>query len=321
MKIAYIGIKRHPPDLRELILSKIRELDVEIETSIYEDETDQIISSVQNANAIFLAPARYLPEEVFDAMNAVQLIQIWSSGYDKFNLKSALNRGILVANNGGYNSIAVAEQAILLILALYKRIIEGYRRVTSGKWAGNRHGMNQYILHGKSIGIIGLGNIGSKVAILASSFGMNVFYYDINRNLNLESKYGFKYVDIDHLYINSDIISLHLHLNEDTINFIDSEDIKKMKKGVVIINVSRAELINRDALTDALIQEHLGGLGLDVFYEEPTTPNDPLLLHPNFVGTPHSSCTYDTHVMAIDASIQNIRKALNGEKPDYLIST
>ena len=93
-----------------------------------------------------------------------------------------------------------------------------------------------------------------------------------------------------------------------------------MKKEVVLINVSRAELIERKALTEALLENRISGLGMDVFYEEPTFPNDLLLNHPNFVGTPHSSCTYDTHVMAIDASIKNIMRALNGEEINYLIS-
>ena len=320
MKIAYIGIKRHPLDLRELILHKLKELNAEISTCIYEDKPDFIVETVKEAKAIFLAPARQLTSEVFDAMSSVKLIQIWSSGYDKFNIDLAFERNIPVANNGGHNSIAVAEQTILLMLAVYKRIIEGYNRVISGKWHGNRHGMNQFILHGKNIGVIGLGNIGSKVASLASAFGMKVFYYDIDRRYDLESRYGFQYTELTELYKTSDIISLHLHLNDETRHLISSKEISFMKKEVVLINVSRAELIERKALTEALLENRISGLGMDVFYEEPTFPNDLLLNHPNFVGTPHSSCTYDTHVMAIDASIKNIMRALNGEEINYLIS-
>ena len=247
------------------------------------------------------------------------LLQIWSSGYDKFNIKDAKELGLITANNGGHNSIAVAEQTLMLILSLMKKSAEGYERVRSGNWKGNNHGMDQYLLHGRSIGIIGLGAIGSKVAQLATAFGMEVSYYDIVRKTEEEKVCKAKYKSLDEIIEESDIITLHLHLNSNTQGMINDEKIKRMKDGVIIINVSRAELMDRRAMIENLNNGKIGKLGLDVYYEEPNSAEDPLINHPNFFGTPHSSCTYDTHCMALDACISNINNYMEGNTINYII--
>ncbi len=319
MQVAYFGIKRHPESLKNLILEKLQELNCEITNCLYEDSLDSQIKAVEKADAVLLAPARHIRKEVLESMKKVKLLQIWSSGFDKFNLLEAKNLGLKVANNGGHNSIAVAEQTLLLLLAIYKNLNDGQQRVKSGIWEGNSHGMDNYTLQGKTIGIYGLGNIGSKVAKLCLAFGMDVIYHDIERKKDFEENNKIKYVSKNQLLSNSDVISLHLHLNNHTKAILGEDEISIMKDKVVIINVSRADLIDRSALELNLFNGKIHALGLDVYYEEPNNYQDPIINHKNFVGTPHSSCTIDTHISALNACIKNIRAALNGLEIDYLI--
>ncbi len=316
--IAYIGISRHPEDLRQLIRSSLRNYNWNILEAQYEDSDEHIAEVLRSSEAVLFAPARYLSDHVLKNGMECKLFQIWSSGYDKFNINAANKYQIPVANNGGGNSVAVYEHTILLMLAVYKNLVNAHRMTVSGDWSGNSHGMDQFILKGKKLGIIGLGNIGTGVAKLAVAFGMEVSFYDINPNIHLNQS-GFQKKSFDQILANSDIVSLHIHLNTETRDLIGEKELSMMKNNSVIINVSRGELINKEALIEALDSGKLLGAGFDAYHEEPTRPNDPLLKHPRVVATPHMACTYDTHVSALKVCTDNISRVLEGNKPKHIV--
>lgn len=266
------------------------------------------------------APGRFLPDYLFEVNRHIKLLQIWSSGYDKFNLGAATKHGLKVANNGGANSIAVAEHILMQMLAVYKRLPEMHKRVVTGDWAGNSHGMNMFLLHQKTLGIVGLGSIGTKVAKLALAFGMRVIYFDLLRKHDVESQLGIEFHNLNKLLEISDIVSLHLHLSADSYHLLDRSRLGRLKPGAIVINVSRGQLVDNEALLEGLISGHVGGTGFDVYDVEPTEPGNPLTGHPNVVCTPHSANTLDTHEMALEASISNIRTVLAGGSPKWFIN-
>lgn len=317
--ITYVGIRRHPNDLRNLIRNSISESGLTFHEVEYESAVGEINAAFQDSKAVLFAPGRFLPTHVFVENRHLKLLQLWSSGYDKFNLAAARECQLAVANNGGANSIAVAEHTLMLMLAVYKRLPEMHQRVVNGNWAGNSHGMNMFLLHKKTLGLIGLGAIGTKVARLATAFGMRVVYFDLTRKPDLESELGIEFWNLPELLEISDVVSLHLHLSAESHHLLNKSRIENMKPGAVIINVSRGQLVDNEALLAALNSGHLGGAGFDVYDVEPTEPGNPLTSHPNVVCTPHSANTLDTHKMALEASISNLKNVLAGGVPKWLI--
>lgn len=252
----------------------------------------------------------------------VRLMQLWSSGYDKFNVAGARKYGIPVANNGGANAISVAEHTMLLLLAVARRLPEAHARATTGRWAGNSHGMDMVMLHGKTLSIIGMGNIGRQVARRAQAFGMKVTYYDVARlDPAEEAAFGATYRPVDDLLREADFLTLHLHLNASTAGMIGEREVALLKPGCVIVNVSRSQLIDLKALAPKLQQGHLLGAGFDVFETEPTTGAEPYLKLANVVATPHTAgSTVDTYHMAMRNCMENISRVLAGQTPQWVVN-
>lgn len=318
--LLYFYAERHPQDLRDLVYDMIPKEDFIVEMVDYTQKTEIICKKMDWADVVLFAPARELPEIVFQHAKHIKLMQIWSSGYDKFPIEYARRYNIPVSNNGGANRITVAEHTILLMLATYKKLPESHARTIEGRWTGNRHGMDMYLMHGKTLGIIGLGNIGKEVVKRASAFNMNILYYDIERpDVITESELNCSYAPFLDLLKKSDIISLHVHLNNDTYRMIGKNEISMMKKNAVIINTSRAELIDNKALCRALYDNKIWGAAFDVYEVEPTEPGDPLLIHPNVVATPHMANTYDSHIMVMNACISNLLRVKSGKEPLWVL--
>ena len=178
MKVGYATIARHPESLRDLIRSELSFWDWEVIEFSYDDSDQSIKDKLKLCDGVLFAPARFLSYDVLKAAEKCKIFQIWSSGYDKFNVDAARKLGIPLCNNGGGNSVSVAEHTIMLILAIYKNLINAHAMTLSGNWSGNQHGMDQFTLEGKTLGLIGLGAIGRGVAIRAKAFGADVIYYD-----------------------------------------------------------------------------------------------------------------------------------------------
>ncbi len=320
--LLYVYEERIPQDLKELVLSYITKGDFNVDSMTYLTPDEEKINKLEVAEVVLFAPGRFLSDEIMSHAKHIKLMQMWSSGYDKFNIESAKKYGIPVANNGGANACSVAEHAILLMLAVYRWLPASHSRVVEGKWAGNSHGMDMFLFNEKTLGIIGFGNIGKQVARKVSGFDMNVVYYDVVRaSPDIEKEYNVTYMPFEELLKQSDIVTLHLHNNKTTENIIGEKELAMMKKSAVLINVSRAQLVNYDALLKALSTKQIHGAGMDVYMKEPTVAGDPLLSLPNVVATPHiGGSTNDTYKMVMERAMQNLKRACNGEKPQWVIN-
>lgn len=321
-KLLYVYKERIPEDLKNLVLSSIPNGEFEVDEMTYSVPETEKFEKMEWAEVVLFAPGRHLVDEVFQHAKHVKLMQLWSSGYDKFNIDAARKYGIPVANNGGANAISVAEHTIMLMLAVYKWLPDSHSRTVEGRWAGNSHGMDMFLLHEKTLGLIGFGNIGQQVARRARGFGIRVIYYDpVKAPPDVEESIGVEYCEFEELIRVADIVSLHVHLNEDTTGMLGKKELSEMKRSATVINVSRAQLVNHDALLEALKSGEIWAAGLDVHAQEPTCAEDPLLTHPRVVATPHmAGSTYDAYAVAMKNAVENFRTVLRGERPRWIVN-
>jgi phosphoglycerate dehydrogenase-like enzyme len=312
--VLWMTIDRHPESLKALIRDHLREAGYTFFEVSY-DSIDQLASiPLEDIDAVLLAPARFFPVEYMDRLTKCVVMQIWSSGYDKFNIGDAKARNIPVANNHGSNATSVAEHTILMMLGVSRRIPEMHQRVTSGNWAGNDHGMSSYSLSGKTLGIVGLGNIGTLVAKRAEALGMAIIFSDPGISESPEAHWS--KVDFQELLHSSDYITFHVHLSESTKGMIDMKNIGSLARQPFLINPSRAELIDRDALTAAMQSDLIKGVAIDAHYDEPTNSEDPLFALPNVLFSPHvAGSTLDSYRDTIEACARNIGRAVSDSPP------
>lgn len=198
--------------------------------------------------------------------NGVKMIALRCAGYNNVNLKAACERGIPVVRVPQYSPYAVAEYALGLLMTLNRKIHRAYNRVRESNFSIN--GLMGFDLRGKTVGVIGTGKIGRVFIGLLQGFGMNVLAYDLYPNNAAADELHFQYVDLDILFRNSDVISLHCPLTPENTHLINEKTISEMKPGVVIINTSRGKLIDTAALIDGLKTGQVGAAGLDVYEEE-----------------------------------------------------
>ncbi|WP_439152276.1 2-hydroxyacid dehydrogenase [Winogradskyella sp.] len=196
----------------------------------------------------------------------VKYITLRSVGYDNVNLRAALRLGIKVANVPAYSPFAIAEHAVALLLALNRKLIESNRRVSQFNF--NLNQLVGFDLNEKTIGIIGTGRIGAVMSKIMHGFGCELLGYDIETNYELVNKYNMTYNSLANLCAESDIISIHVPLNEDTHHLINEDLISEMKDGVVIINTARGAVLNTNHIIDGLKSRKIGALGIDVYENE-----------------------------------------------------
>lgn len=254
--------------------------------------------------------------QVISAAPKLKLIQKYGIGVDRIDIKTAADRGVPVCIAAGVNAVAVAETAIALMLAVYKRLCEAHNSLRAGKWLKWELRTGCYELWQKTVGIIGAGNIGRAVSKrLSHGFECRVLYYDIRRLSPEEEKaFGVTFVPMEALLPQSDIISLHVPLKSDTRGLIGITELEKMKPTAVLINTSRGGVADEPALIDALVKRAIAGAGIDVFEKEPPDPDNPLLKMDNVVVTPHNGGgTVDTMKRIIDHGFNNIVRFKRGE--------
>ena len=224
-------------------------------------------------------------EEVLTAADKLKVIGRAGIGIDNIHIMAASTRGIIVMNTPDANTIATVEHAMALLLALCRHIPQAYTSLRGGQWDRKRFTGSQ--LYSKTLGIIGMGRIGSKVAAHCQSFGMDIITYDPYLSNEVAEEMKVQRVDLSELLARSDFITLHAALTPDTKQIINAEAIAQMKTGVRIINTARGQLINEPALIEGLQQGKISGAALDVFTEEPLSPHSPLLSMNNVIITPH----------------------------------
>lgn len=197
--------------------------------------------------------------------NGVKLIALRCAGFNNVDLKAAEGR-IRVTRVPAYSPHAVAEYAVALMLSLNRKIYRAVNRTRDGNFT--LHGLLGFDMYGKTAGVIGMGRIAKELIKILHGFGMNVMAYDLYPDEEFAKQYGVKVVQLDELYANSDIISLHCPLTPDTKFLVNKDSIAKMKKGVMIINTGRGQLIHTEDLIEGLRTKHVGSAGLDVYEEE-----------------------------------------------------
>jgi D-3-phosphoglycerate dehydrogenase len=276
---------------------------------------EDFLQIIDNFDAIIIG-ADKISGNVLKKASRLKIICKHGTGVDNIDLVAAKEKGITVTNVPALNSNAVADFTFGLIIDLLRRISTNVISVRKGEWV-KTIGVDVYK---KTIGIIGFGEIGKRVAKRAKGFDMNVVAYDPYITSALDDFHFVKFADMDYLLTTSDIITIHVPLNQHTINLIDENELKKMKKGSFIINTSRGGVVNEDALYKYLKDGKIAGAAFDVLKSEPIDKNSPLLALENVLITSHIASYSKEAINAVSmVCANNIIKFFKGERPDYII--
>jgi glyoxylate reductase len=282
----------------------------------------ELLNGVRGKDAILCTLSDKIDSEIIEAAGSqLKVISSYSTGVDHIDTEEATKRGIHVTSTGDILTEATADLAFALILAISRQITKGYNLVIHKRW---RHGWGPHLLlgsdvHGMTMGILGLGRIGSAVARRAKGFDMDIIYHNRqSRNFQIEEQVEAKYVSIEELLERSDFLSLHCSLNSESYHLIDSSKLKSIKRTAYVINTARGALINEAHLVEALKKRWIAGAGLDVFEKEPVSPKNPLLKMKNVILLPHiGSATFSTRTKMAEVAAKNLLNVLNGKSPIY----
>lgn len=311
MKIVVLdGYTLNPGDLSWDKLKELGEVIIYDRTSPHE-----VIERINHATTVYTNKTP-ITKDVIKACPTLQFIGVLATGYNVVDVKAATDAGIVVSNVPTYSTATVAQFTIGLLLELCLHIGEHSFSVKEGNWCNStdfcywNHPLIE--LSKKTLGIIGYGKIGQATALIASSLGMNVLAYAKHPNYELEQE-NIHYTDLNTLLKESDVISLHCPLFEDTKGMINKHSIAKMKDGAFLINTSRGALIVEEDLANALNCNKLGGAAVDVVSEEPMKSENPLLSAKNIIITPHIAwAAKEARQRLMDTSILNLKSFLNG---------
>jgi len=289
----------------------------------------EILKACGNADFIFADAIREVSRTLIDNMKNLKLIHSEGVGYNKIDIIAAREEGIYVCNNNAVNSEAVAEHAILLMLGLQRRLLEGDQLVRSGKQITAK---GSFILDGipelgsSHVGLVGFGSIAKETAKRLKPFGSKISYFNRSRKIEAEKELGMTYLSIEELCKQCDIISLHLPVTPETTGLIDKEKLSVMKPTAFLINTARGELVVQEDLVAALMNEQIAGAGLDTMYPEPVTPDNPLLNLPEadrykLLFSPHIAGTTKPAFEKMHKTVwSNILAVSNGERPINIVN-
>lgn len=256
-----------------------------------------------------------VPAKMIEDAPRLRLIHKWGAGYEKIDLDAARKRGIPVLIAAGANASPVAEHAIALMLAVYRRIPYVDKALRNGQWLKQDMRSVCRQIKGKTIGLLGLGNIGRQVARKTAGLEVKVIYFDVRRaDSATEAALDLEYASLDDLLARADILSIHVPLLDSTRNLVNAAAIAKMNDGAVIINTSRGGVVDEAALYDALVSGKLFGAGLDTHTKEPPDPGNPLFGLDQVVVTPHTGAVVVDNVADVTVHVfENFQRLLRGE--------
>ncbi len=304
----------HLPDLEQIAKEKLRGLAV-VKTA-QNESGKELGRELRDATAVIIDSDTNISQGVIEEMKRCKIIVTASVGFDHIDLKAASGKGIYVSNVPGYCAEEVADHTIGLMIAVTRKILILNKSTRAGKWDDWQAAEPVYRLRDRTLGIIGLGRIGTAVSLRAKALGLTVIAYDPYIPIGRDSSIGVKSVKFDSLLRESDIISMHAPLTEETRHMIGSTEFEKMKHGVFIINTARGALIDPKALVDSLRSGKVAGAGLDVFEKEPPDLDDPFFRMDTVVVTPHTGflsveSQRDRQTMAVD----EVERVLRNERP------
>ena len=279
-------------------------------------EKEEIIRGVKDADALISLLTDRIDREVIDSAPKLKVIGNYAVGYNNIDVDYAKKKGIIVVNTPGVLTDATADLAFALILAATRRVVEGDKFVREGKFKG----WAPLLLLGKDVwgatlGIVGAGRIGQAVGRRAKGFNMKIIYYDKFRRESFEKETGAEFVPLEKLLSQADIITIHVPLTQETYHLIGKREFALMKDGAILVNTSRGEVIDEEALISALKNGKIFSAALDVFENEPDIRKE-LLGLPNIVLTPHiGSATERTRRKMAEMVCNDVARVLRGEEP------
>jgi D-3-phosphoglycerate dehydrogenase len=276
---------------------------------------DELVDAMRDVD-VLVSGTEPVTARVLDAARNLKLIAKHGVGFENINLDSARARNVPVVIAGGAISDSVADMALALLLGCARHIPQGHHAVREGKWPR----MVGVEMRGKTLGIVGLGQVGREVAKRAHAFGVQIIAYDLFRHDQFAREYGVEYVSLRDLLMRSDFISLHAPVTDESRHLINAVSLSLMKPTAYLINTARGELIDEIALTHALREKRIAGAACDVFEKEP--PGDNPLFHlDNFIAAPHSAGqTHDGLRKLGEVTVDNIIRLMNGEELMYRIA-
>ncbi len=254
--------------------------------------------------------------EVLGRCPSLRLISVWGTGTDHVDLEACRRLRIAVTNTPGANALAVAEHTVALMLAAARQISRLDRETREGRWP---RGLSVQ-LHGKTLGIIGLGAIGRHVARMARGLGMRVVAWTFHPDPPLAAGLGVELLDFKRVLAEADVLSVHVRQTAEATGLIGAREIARMKRGAILVNTARAPIVDRAALVEALRGGRLAGAGLDVFEVEPVPADDPLLSLPTVVLTPHCAGMVPEAILAgLEAAVDNVAHFLADRPAAYVV--
>lgn len=310
MKIVELdGFGVNPGDLSWEAISKLGDFKLYDRTS-----PEDVVLRAKDADVILINKVN-ITDDIMAELPKLKYIGVLATGYNVVDIEAASRRGIFVSNIPSYSTDSVAQMTFAHILNMVNRV-EHYADLNRrGRWSSNPDfcywDTPLMEISGKTIGILGLGSIGSKVARIANDFGMNVYAFTSKSTTELPS--GIQKTTIDGLLSVSDILTLHCPLNKQTRELINKEALKKMKHGALLVNTGRGQLVNEQDVANALKSGQLGGYGADVMCAEPPSADNPLFAQPNAFITPHVAwATIDARKRLMDILVENLQSYFGG---------
>jgi glycerate dehydrogenase len=319
MKIVVLdGFTLNPGDLSWDGLKNKGDLSVYDRTS-----PDQILERAEGAEVLFTNKTP-LDEEIINKLPSLKYIGVLATGYNVINTETAKQRGVIVSNIPGYGTASVVQMTFALLLELCQHVQRHSDSVMEGRWAASADwcywDFPLIELADKTIGIIGFGNIGQKVGDVATAFGMNILGFD-NRHTDQSHRKNFKWVGIEELLEQSDVVSIHCPLFPETLGLINKDSLRKMKRTAFLLNTSRGPIIVDQELADALNNGIIAGAGIDVLSVEPPAKDNPLFRAKNCIITPHIAwATKEARSRLMDIAINNLFAFIAG-KPVNVVNS
>ena len=291
------------------------------DTEVWPDDepptTEQLLEKVVEADGILTNIMDRIDADVFQAAHRLKVVSQLGVGVDNIDVAEATRRGVLVGNTPGVLAKATADIAFGLLMSAARRISEGDRWLRAGNWKMQYHPMVWLgaEVHGATLGIVGMGQIGVEMAKRARGFDMRVIYYSRTRKPELESELGMEYFEPSDLLSTADFVTLHIPLTLETRHFIGERELQLMKPTAILINAARGAVVDSQALYTALKEGWISGAALDVTDPEPILPDDPLLSLDNLVITPHiGSASIDSRRRTCLLAARNVVAGIQGKR-------
>lgn len=303
--------------------------EVRVTKSIAEED---LVHEIATVDALIVRPPSVITRKIIEHARKLKVIGRHGVGYDNIDVEAATEKRIPVTYTPGANAISVAEHAVGFMFALAKRLVLMNNATRKGEWIA-RDRFEGIELNGKTCGLVGLGRVGTEVARLLKTIGMQVLYFDVIRKEEVEKQFGIEWIPLSEkdkkkgvkvpemLLKKVDFLSIHAPLTKETQGMIGAKELETMKKGAFIINTARGGIVNENALYDAIKNGRVCGAASDVFEEEPLSTQNPLLELDNVIVTPHSAAlTKESKQRMARTVAEDVVRVLRNERPIYMVN-